>query len=196
MASSPSFRAVFIGPESVGKTCLIRQLGGESFLGEGMTLPSVGAAFTPLAVKSRDGNLITFGLWDTPGQASFRDLMLAPLRNADIICLVFDISEKSTLQNLRPYFDKAKSVAPSTASFIVVGNKCDLEAKRQISLDRLQEYAEKLHAAGYLEASAKTGAGIMEFKDMLAGAAVRTPGIDTGLVKRPVPKQEQHGCNC
>jgi small GTP-binding protein len=191
----PRLRAVFIGPENVGKTCLIRHLGTNEFIGEGLTLPSVGTAFTPTEIVASDGRRVTIGLWDTPGQTTYRDLMLPPLRNANFVVLVFDLTDRRTLANLRHYFDKAKPATPSIAHFFVLGNKSDLEADRSVTSDELQDYAERIHATGFSEVSAKTGDGIHEFRLMLADSAVqpRLPFKQISL-QPPHPKEEKCGC--
>jgi hypothetical protein len=84
---SPLLRAVFVGPENVGKTCLIRHISTDEFLGDGLTLPSIGANFVCGEVIATNGHRATIGLWDTPGQTSYRDLMIPPLRNADFVVL-------------------------------------------------------------------------------------------------------------
>jgi small GTP-binding protein len=167
---SSRIRVVFIGPENVGKTCIIRQLSTNTFAGDGVTLPSVGNAYTPMTLGRLDGSPAEFGLWDTPGQTTYRDLMLAPLRNADFVMLVCDLADKTTLPNVFPYFDKARSVVPPTAAFFLLGNKCDLERARQITFDQLQTFAEKLDTTLVLEVSAKTGSGLDDLKAMLIAA--------------------------
>jgi GTPase SAR1 family protein len=72
--------------------------------------------------------------------------------------------------NLWHYFEKAKLVTPARAQFFLLGNKSDLEDHRAVVIDEIQDYAENIHAAGFLEASAKTGGGIRVFRAMLADA--------------------------
>jgi small GTP-binding protein len=192
---NPDIRAVFIGPENVGKTCLIRHLGTDDFLGEGMTLPSVGAAFTCMEILATNGHRVTIGLWDTPGQTTYRDLMLPPLRSADFVVLVFDLTDKRSLTNLRPYFEKAKSVAPGWAKFFVLGNKCDLEKGRSVSADEIEDYAVKIHADGFFEVSAKTGDGISAFRSIIGDASFRgrEPTKTISLAPR---RRKKEGCPC
>jgi small GTP-binding protein len=196
MDGSPRFRAVFIGPANVGKTCIIRQLGTNSFQGEGMTLPSIGNAFTPVTIQGRDGRPVTFGLWDTPGEQTYRELMLAPLHSADCVALVCDLTDKATLTGLRPYLEKARAVTPALATFFLIGNKCDLDSERQISPEGLQKFAEKIEVTDYIEVSAKTGAGLMEFKAMLVGTASRPPSAPEQRLELRQTKKKDKGLSC
>jgi small GTP-binding protein len=191
----PNLRAVFIGPENVGKTCLIRHVSTDEFFGEGLTLPSIGAEFTCAEIQAADGHRVTIGLWDTPGQTTYRDLILPPLRNADFVVLVFDLTSRRTFAKLRRYFDKAKLATPPRAQFILLGNKSDLDADRAVTIDEIRDYAADINSAGSLEASAKTGDGIPVLRLMLTDAALADRDrVDSVLLGADEPKQG--GCGC
>jgi small GTP-binding protein len=190
----PHLRAVFVGPEDVGKTCLIRHISTDEFLGDGLTLPSIGANFVSTEVIATNGHRVTIGLWDTPGQTSYRDLMIPPLRNADFVVLVFDLTDMRTFVNLRRSYEKAKFVAPTRAQFFLFG-KCDLDDPRAVVIDDIQDYADSLHAAGLLEAPAKTGGGIHVFRAMLTDAAgASRDRVESIPITRHMPKEAE--CQC
>jgi GTPase SAR1 family protein len=110
--------------------------------------------------------------------------MLAPLRNADFVVLVCDLTDKTSLSNVRPYFDKAMPAVPSAAVFFLLGNKCDLEERRQITLENLQAFAEKISITNVLEVSAKTGAGLEELRYMLVEALSRHSELEPATDER------------
>jgi GTPase SAR1 family protein len=170
MAIGAPLRAVFVGPENAGKTCLVRRLATDRFAGDQMTIPSLVSSFEP-AVFGDGRAAVTVGLWDTPGQRTHRDLMLPPLRGADFVVLVFDLADARSFAGLRPYHERARAVAPPSAAFFVLGNKADIAAPRAVGRACAQDYADAVGAAGYLDVSAKTGDGLGAFREMVAAAA-------------------------
>jgi small GTP-binding protein len=194
MADAAPFRAVFIGPENAGKTCLIHRLVTDQFTGDCMTIPSLHASYAPTVFTAYNGGTVTVGLWDTPGQSTHRELMIPPLRNADFIVIVFDLTDRRSFADLRLYHDKGKSVVPPSAAFFLLANKVDLEAKREIASYLVQDYADTIQAIGCLEVSAKTGDGLIAFGRMLGDAAL---GRERGAMQvQPIEKPPTRGTDC
>lgn len=70
---------------------------------------------------------ISFHLWDTAGQEKFGALRDAYLRGADGIILMYDVSERKTLENVFQWINNINHVChDKLPAVICVGNKMDL----------------------------------------------------------------------
>lgn len=86
------------------------------------------------------GSITTIDLWDTAGQESrggkLRD---AYLKGADGILLLYDVSEKRTIENIPKWLEQIKSIAPNVP-VAVLGNKSDkFDDLRQSEFVKLRE---------------------------------------------------------
>lgn len=91
----------------------------------------------------------------TAASCPSRSITRAYYRNSVGGLLLFDITNRSSFQNVHSWLEEARShVQPHSIVFLLVGHKCDLEAQRQVS----QHEAEKLAGAygmRYVETSAR-----------------------------------------
>ena len=70
---------------------------------------------------------------DTAGQERFKAINTSYYRKADCCLLVYDISERASFDDLKNYFiEKIKEKCKKNIQIILLGNKTDLEDKRQI----------------------------------------------------------------
>ncbi len=74
----------------------------------------------------------------------------------DGIILLYDITNKSSFQNIIKRYEDAKRLSPKYDKIILVGTKSDLENRRVVPYETAKELADKMRWE-YIEASAKTG---------------------------------------
>ena len=88
------------------------------------------------------------------------------MKGADGIIYVYDITQKSSFDNLKSWI---RSSEESTEGFkkLIAGNKSDLEIDRVIQKESLIKYCEDKNIKG-LEVSAKTGSKVNEAFETLA----------------------------
>jgi GTPase SAR1 family protein len=122
-------------------------------------------------------------VWDTSGQAVFRDTVRTQYRSANVIYFVFDVARPETLEQLAPYVKDAQamSAGPRKRELILVGNKVDLRSGsedepllggRQVSAEDASSFVEEHGLDDFREVSAKTGANVkLTFNRSLAHAA-------------------------
>lgn len=90
--------------------------------------------------------------------------------NCRAAIIVFDITQKQTFDNVKNWKEdvevnlRNKNKDPPV--FIIVGNKTDLAANRQVTTEEAQAFASSL-GMSYYETSAKDGVGINEMVDEL-----------------------------
>ena len=87
--------------------------------------PTVGIDFHIKNV-TRNGHQYRVQLWDTAGQERFRSLIPNYMKDANCAVMVYDISKKATLSNLKTWNDMFEEHQMPDAVKVVVGNKIDL----------------------------------------------------------------------
>ena len=107
-----------------------------------------------------NGRMVKLQLWDTAGQERFRAVTHSYYKGAHGVILVYDITNEETFDSLQSYWkEEVDKYAPENAVWIVVGNKCDMEPKRQVSMEDGQGFAEEIGAL-FMEASAKEATNV------------------------------------
>lgn len=99
-----------------------------------------------------------FQIWDCAGQERYHSIVHQYLRGANVIVLVFDITDRESFIRLNKWIETVKqhlgNANESQYVCIVVGNKLDKESNRQTTHTDGQLLADKLHTQ-YFEVSAK-----------------------------------------
>ena len=95
------------------------------------------------------------------------------------MCLVvYDISSRDSFNNVSTWIEDCKNQSPKTIYMVLVGNKSDLEDKRQVSTEEGQELADK-YGMLFFETSAKNGQNVEEIFQNSANEIARK--IDQGF---------------
>jgi Ras-related protein Rab-5C len=161
-------KVVCVGDAGVGKTCLIHTAVRHTFIEDSQ--PTVGSGFEKLTVPGDADGPITFEIWDTAGQERYRALTPRFFNRAVAAIFVFDITNSQSLPALRFYHESMSQVCPEPIVIVLVGNKVDLEDKREVPLEDVLQIKDALGVSFYCETSAKTGQGVMEIFSSLARA--------------------------
>ena len=104
-------------------------------------------------IKTNTGEERVFNILDTAGEEDYQVMMDNWIKTADGFLLVFAINDKESLNELKMKVTKIKSNNKEKAPIILVGNKCDMEDKREVSKQSAMEYAQSI-GAKYYETSA------------------------------------------
>lgn len=156
-----SIRLVIVGDSGVGKTSyLLRYTSGEF---NPDTQPTLGVEFLTkeITVMNRKTQV---QLWDTAGQELFRSVTRSYYRGAYGAFLFFDITNRESFTNIERWIYDVQKFAWPNVVLILIGNKKDKEAKREVQTDEALNFA-KLHQMPYFETSAKMNLGINEPMD-------------------------------
>jgi small GTP-binding protein len=159
-----SIKVVLIGDSGVGKTAIYQRLDSNTFIED--HLMTIGAAYTKITIDSALGP-IEVGIWDTAGQEKFRNIVPMYFQRADYAFIVYDISSRETFNNLEVWYQMVKEKAPVDAKIIIIGNKSDLESRREVSFEEGTDFATEIESL-FIETSAKTGQGIELIHEMIA----------------------------
>ncbi|KAJ6238671.1 ras-related protein rab-37 [Anaeramoeba flamelloides] len=93
------------------------------------------------------------------GQGRFSIDLTPYIRTATAILLVFDITNRSSFENLDSRLTILRRHLSEFSPILLVGNKIDLAGKRVISVEEALKYAKK-SGLSYIEVSAKEGTNI------------------------------------
>lgn len=166
-----------IGNSGVGKTCLLLRYTSESFSGTFIT--TIGIDFK---IKTVDinGKKVKLQIWDTAGQERFRTITQSYFRGAQGILLVFDVTDRTSFNNVRTWMESIDTHADKSVNRILIGNKCDMP-ERAVSRSEAEGLA-KEYGVSYFEASAKKGIGVEEaFRNIAEQVVERLARDSTNL---------------
>ena len=204
-----TFKYIIIGESGVGKSCLLLQFTDKRF--EPLFDMTIGVEFGARSIQLNNQE-VKLQIWDTAGQESFRSITRSYYRGACGALLVFDVTNRASFQSLQGWLDDARANCNVPITVMLVGNKSDLESKRQVSKEEAQAFAEE-KGLSYIETSAKTAANVDEAFIATAQAIydkVQRGELDQGFVtgKNPGPRsttkpgqngttpKEKKGCPC
>lgn len=120
---------------------------------------TIGVDFGSKTVAITEDTNIKVQIWDTAGQESFRSITRSYYRGSICALLVYDITRRSSFDNLTRWLDDMRDNAYSKMIIVLIGNKDDLKTEREVSTEEGQEFADK-HNLMFMETSAKTGHNI------------------------------------
>ncbi|KAF1373459.1 hypothetical protein PFLUV_G00239070 [Perca fluviatilis] len=152
------FKLLLIGDSGVGKTCLLFRFSEDAF--NTTFISTIGIDFKIRTIEL-DGKKIKLQIWDTAGQERFRTITTAYYRGAMGIMLVYDITNEKSFDNIRNWIRNIEEHASSDVERMILGNKCDMNDKRQVSKERGEKLAID-YGIKFLETSAKSSLNVEE----------------------------------
>ncbi len=154
----PKYKLIFLGDQSVGKSCILNRFMNDTFTEEYQATIGLDFQSKNVQIDNQDIHLL---LYDTAGQEKFRALIPMYTRDANIILLVYDVTSKDSFLHLSDWLRDLTNVKKEEVIFAVVGNKTDLDDRREVNSNEGENYA-KEHDFIFAEVSAKTGDGFSE----------------------------------
>ena len=149
-----SFKLIFIGDSSVGKSCLTTKAVKNEF--EDYYQATVGFEFMTFNLKIND-KIIKLQIWDTCGQEIYKSLISNFYRNSSLAVLVYSIDSKESFNHVENWLNDLRSQANEDVRVILIGNKADLESERKVSKEEGEKYKLDNNLDFFMETSAKTG---------------------------------------
>jgi small GTP-binding protein len=161
-------KIVLLGDPAVGKSSLVQRFCSDKF--EDKYKITIGGAYLQKEVKLKNGDILKLHIWDTGGQEKFRSMASLYYKDAVAAILVFDLSNKESLDSLS-YWVKELNENVDNTNFVIslAGNKSDLPNEmKQVSYNDGKNFCKDTDIAIFYETSAKTGTGVKELFTALA----------------------------
>ena len=129
-----ALKVIVIGDAGVGKTSLSNRHVSKIFTSNYRA--TIGADFLSKHIM-HNGEDYSLQIWDTAGQERFRAIGSAFYRGSDCCIIVFDITNRASFENLKMwksfFIEDGWVKDPEVFPFVIVGNKCDDEEKREVN---------------------------------------------------------------
>lgn len=150
------YKIVVIGDTNTGKTNIITRYCKNEF--DDVSRPTIGVEFFQRDLKVMNNrktfDSVRLQIWDTAGQERFRGMASSYYRKASGVFLVFDLTSMTSFKNLEKWINEVASYCESAVDMLLIGNKKDLIAQREVPIDECNEFAKK-HNLAFFETSAK-----------------------------------------
>lgn len=134
-------KIVLLGDANVGKSNIASRYFNNKFIQDSTS--TIGVEFMVKKMTIGDNNY-KIQLWDTAGQERFKSIVRSYYRCSHGIILVYDVTNKSSFNNIDKWLDDIKYNCNDTEiKLLLVGNKIDLVDDRQVSYQEGLEFAQK-----------------------------------------------------
>ena len=178
----PKYKLIFLGDAMVGKSCILKRFMNDAFSEKYDA--TIGLDFQSKNVQI-DNQDIYLLLYDTAGQEKFRNLFPMYIRDKDIILLVYDVTSKESFLHLSDWLKifTDNKIDIKDKIFAVVGNKTDLNDKREVSAEEGKKFADK-NGFIFVEVSAKTNNG--DITELFDKILKEMPKKESGYKPQPI----------
>lgn len=157
------FKVVIIGDSAVGKSNLLSRYARNEF--NSHSKATIGVEFQTQSLEI-EGKQVKAQIWDTAGQERFRAVTSAYYRGAVGALIVYDITRRTTFDSIARWLDELNTHSDTTVARILVGNKCDLENIRAVSVEEGKSLAEA-EGLFFMETSALDSTNVITAFEMV-----------------------------
>lgn len=150
----PEVKVVMFGDTNVGKTTIVRTFQTGKY--DPAQHNTLGLGSSCHLVSLEDGRKLQLNIWDTAGQEQYRSMAPMYARDAKASLLVYDVTSRDSFNELENWIE---ILDDNSVPFILLGNKQDLDDRREVQTDEGIEFASK-HNVQFFETSALSGYNI------------------------------------
>ena len=149
---SIGIKIALLGNSGVGKTSIILRYTTGKF--DEDSLITKGANFSQSDIEI-NGQKYSLDIWDTAGQEQYRSLGKYFYKDAFIVILVYDISNKESFEDLKKiWYNDLIRYGEKCTVISIVGNKIDLYEKEEVTENEGRAFAKEKKAL-FMQVSAK-----------------------------------------
>ena len=144
------YKIIIIGDSGVGKSNILSRYLRDEFKQDSKSTVGVEFGAKKLTINN---TTIKAQIWDTAGQERYRSITSTYYKGSKGCFIVYDITQTSTFESVDRWYNEMKKTADHNISIVLVGNKCDLDAQRQVTKEAGEEKAKTLNVP-FFETSA------------------------------------------
>jgi len=183
------YKLVIVGGGGVGKSALTIQLIQNHFIDE--YDPTIEDSYRKQVTIDEETCLLD--ILDTAGQEEYSAMRDQYMRTGQGFILVYAITSRSSFDEIASFRDQILRVKDKDrVPMVLVGNKCDLEAERQVTTGEGTDLARSFNAP-FFESSAKTRVNVEEsFYELVREIRKEVQGA-TGSKKKPTKGKKIFG---
>ena len=148
------YKIIWIGDSGVGKTCLLTK-SQKNFFDQELK-STLGFEYYNITIKIKNKKIL-LQTWDTCGQESFKCIVNMFYKRAKLAILVYSIDNRKSFEGISFWLNEIRLNSDENIKLILVGNKNDLNDKREVSFEEGQEFAKSNGFNYFCETSAKEG---------------------------------------
>ena len=138
------FKLIVLGSAAVGKTTLVNQfLKKEDVIDYRPTL-GISISTQQFHVQGFKDDVIKFLVYDLAGQSFFKRVRHQYYKGANCAFIVYDVTRRETFDEAIDFWLEDAQKKLGNVQFVLIGNKIDLEDKREITKEEGLEKAKKL----------------------------------------------------
>ena len=133
-------KIILVGNDAVGKTSIISKYYNEMD-------ENYNYSITKEKIKKKveiKNKIIELDIWDTVGQENFRSVNKIFMKKAEIVLLVYDITNRKSFDELEFWYDQIiENCSDSIVVIAIAANKSDLYEEQNVDFDEGKEFAKK-----------------------------------------------------
>ncbi|VDP06143.1 unnamed protein product [Soboliphyme baturini] len=134
------FKFLIIGNAGTGKSCLLHHFIENEFKHD--TTHTIGVEFGSKVIQLNN-KAVKLQIWDTAGQERFRSVTRSYYRGAAGALLVYDVTCRESFNALMQWLSDARSLASPHIVVLLIGNKKDLEERREVTFLEASQFAQE-----------------------------------------------------
>ena len=172
MSADYIIKLLTLGETEVGKTSIVLRYSDDKF--HDNKIATIGIDFKIKIIK-KGNEKIKVSIYDTAGQERFKNIVKHYYKGANGVLLIYDITKRDTFEKLEFWLEDLKENSDNLNNLFIylIGNKNDMEEKREVSFQEATDFA-KDKKLPYIEVSAKTGNNIKKlFDEVIKGAMTK-----------------------
>lgn len=180
------FKVLLLGDAGVGKTSLMWRFSDDVF--NHTYISTIGIDFK-LRTIDVEGKKVRLQVWDTAGQERFHAISVSYYRTAAGIMLVYDITRRSSFENIAKWLRKIDEHAKEDVIKLLIGNKRDMHQHRAVKREEGEKLANE-YDMSFFETSAKENESINEAFECIAEEIMQRFVPGWGLKEQGKPIKE------
>ena len=148
-AADYTLKTVIVGDTAAGKSSLLQQFinGKMNEISKETVGVEFGSRVISVAAENEAGSgalcTVKLQIWDTAGQEKFRSMTRSYYRGSVACIVAFALNDRSSFLHVPQWIKDARATAGEELSIVLVGNKCDMEDSRCVTMIEATKVAQE-----------------------------------------------------